>query len=274
MPTTTVGKYLAAVEEAMSGEMPSPSMPPDFVKYLLQRVPTLRLNHFGPDSIIDRFGGVYPPQSKAAGPPTLGALLKAKDAEGHEHGPDGRFGNTGGGGSQPSDADAKAAPSKRPDLEEYLKKYPKLMSAPKPVQFTGTLYHATEDPDFAPSDSKGGGFFGPGLYLSDRAPSKNNAYGKHVHAFKADDVKLLDLDGDHGYEEARNEYHDGKSDPDAKFRDAMLAEGYDGIRVQRGIPGVMDVHIYVVWKPTASLTHGETTTHKALTVGELLKADA
>lgn len=73
MPTTTVGAYLNAVDAAMPpGEaFPDPALPADFIHYLLQRAPTLfRLERFGADAAIDRFGRVY---TSAADPTSDGS---------------------------------------------------------------------------------------------------------------------------------------------------------------------------------------------------------
>jgi hypothetical protein len=123
------------------------------------------------------------------------------------------------------------------------------------MHYTGKLYHATDDPNFKPMDDKGDGFLGKGLYLSEFAPSKNNAYGDHVHVFEAKDLKLLDFQGgDHEYEAAVNKFY--KSNPDnyqTAFRNAMIAKGYDGLRVERGLPPHIVAGIVVLWKPTTSV---------------------
>jgi hypothetical protein len=68
-PTTTVGGYLAAVAAAMPHGTPPPArFPEDFAYYLLQRTPTLfGLEHYPPETPIDRFGRFgTPPDPKAA----------------------------------------------------------------------------------------------------------------------------------------------------------------------------------------------------------------
>jgi hypothetical protein len=116
------------------------------------------------------------------------------------------------------------------------------------LDFEGKLYHATEDAHFKLEDTKGDGFLGRGLYLSGYKPSEHNAYGDYVHTFTVK-AKLLDFSSDREYETAVNVF---KSE--SAFRSAMQSRGFEGLRVERGIPPHIPVGVYVLWSPTKTTT--------------------
>jgi hypothetical protein len=124
------------------------------------------------------------------------------------------------------------------------------VSIGKTLDFDGMLYHSTADKDFKVDDAKGDGFFGHGLYL---VAHKSTAYGDHVHAFQVK-AKLLSFDSDSELEKAVNQFYKPGTNFEKAFVTAMQAKGYEGLRVERGLPPNIVAGIYVLWTPSKTAT--------------------